>query len=175
MTNDISGSDKLKSALCYIPLVWVIIFFVEKEKSTYLLKHIKYWIILLIVFIILTLILWIVMLFIFQPLLWLWYVWISIYLWYKAYNWEWVDIEFIDENDVITKIFQGKNNNWIRKEESEEVIDWEESKVKTNNIIVDKVVHWAGKFAQWAKNKVNENYDDEWDEEENNKNRKTKS
>ena len=35
-------NELLKHALCYIPLVGAVLFFVENNKSTELMKHIKY-------------------------------------------------------------------------------------------------------------------------------------
>ena len=40
---NLSNSDKLKNALCYVPLVWVVLFFTEENKSQLLMKNIKYW------------------------------------------------------------------------------------------------------------------------------------
>jgi hypothetical protein len=37
-----SGSDYLKNALCYVPLVALVLFFTEENKSVELKKHIKY-------------------------------------------------------------------------------------------------------------------------------------
>jgi hypothetical protein len=168
MTNDRAGSDKLKSALCYIPLAWLVIFFIEKDKSPYLIKHIKYWTVILIIFIIIRITMFAVMLNFLAPLLWLWYIGISVFLWYKAYNWEWIELEFIDNNEIITKAFKENKKKDVKKEDNKDVLDWDnqDSKIKTNNYIVDKVASWAGKVAQWAKNKVQEEDDDDWDEEE---------
>jgi hypothetical protein len=43
-----SSSDSLKHALCYIPLVAIVLFFVEEKKTDELRKHIKYGVILLV-------------------------------------------------------------------------------------------------------------------------------
>lgn len=87
-TNETSKNINLKHALCYIPLVAIIFFFTENNKSTELMKHIKYWIVLFIWYIILQSFLgWIMFLI---------YVWIIAFLWYKAYNWEAVELEHID-------------------------------------------------------------------------------
>jgi hypothetical protein len=37
-----SDSDNLKNALCYIPLIALVLFFTEENKSIELKKHIKY-------------------------------------------------------------------------------------------------------------------------------------
>lgn len=95
--NNNSNSDKLKNAICYIPLGWAVLFFTEQKKSDELMKHIKYWTFLFIAFIFIRLVIvWIFMLPI-SGLLFLLYAWITGYFWYKAYSWENVDIEYIDE------------------------------------------------------------------------------
>ena len=95
--NTASNSDKLKHALCYVPLVGVILFFTEQNKSSQLMKHIKYGTFLFVAFVFIRfIIVWILMLDI-TWLLFLIYAWIAGFLWWKSYNWENVDIEYIDE------------------------------------------------------------------------------
>lgn len=85
-------SDNLKNALCYIPLVALVLFFTEENKSTELKKHIKYWAILLGGYVILQAVLgWLL-----SGILFLVYVGISGFLFYKAYQWEDVNLEHID-------------------------------------------------------------------------------
>lgn len=99
MNNEnLSNSNKFKFALSYIPLVAVVLFFAEDKKSKQLMKHIKYWVGLLIIYLLIR--------FVIVTVLSLWnlwallttiYLWISIYLWYKAYKWEDVNIEYLDK------------------------------------------------------------------------------
>lgn len=42
MEQNKSNSDNLKNALCYVPIVAIILFFTEEKKSDSLKKHIKY-------------------------------------------------------------------------------------------------------------------------------------
>jgi hypothetical protein len=37
-----ANNDKFKNAICYIPFVSIILFFIEEKKSKELLKNIKY-------------------------------------------------------------------------------------------------------------------------------------
>jgi len=93
-SDKISEKDNIKNLLCYVPLVAIVLFFIETDKSKELMKHIKYWVILFIAYIILKA---------FLSFVWLWwiisilYLLISLYLWYKAYNWEDIEIEYIDK------------------------------------------------------------------------------
>ncbi len=87
-----SDSDNLKNALCYIPLIALVLFFTEENKSIELKKHIKYWAIILGWYIILQTILgsflaWI---------LFIVYIGISGFLFFKAYQWQDVNLEHID-------------------------------------------------------------------------------
>jgi hypothetical protein len=47
---DFTNSDKFKNALCYIPLVAIILFFAEDKKTKLFMKHIKYGVSLLIIY-----------------------------------------------------------------------------------------------------------------------------
>ena len=87
-----SNSTNTKNALCYIPILAYIIYFVEQNKTEELLKHTRYWMIFLWAYIVLSIVLsWIL-----SWLLFLVYLWLSGYFWYKTYNWEDVTIEVID-------------------------------------------------------------------------------
>ena len=92
-SDKIPEKDNIKNLLCYVPLVAFILFFTETNKSKELMKHIKYWVILFIAYIILKAVLG----FLIWWLIWIFYILISIYLWYKAYNWEEIEIEYIDK------------------------------------------------------------------------------
>ena len=91
--NNESKNDKLRNAVCYIPFVAFILFFTEKNKSKELMKHIKYWGALFIIYIVLNLIFW----WFLKSFLFLLYFWIIWMLWYKVYNWENVELEHIDK------------------------------------------------------------------------------
>jgi len=92
MENNNTNWDNIKNALCYIPFVAVVLYFIEQNKSQQLEKHIRYGIVLFIGYIILS----ILVSFLFNGLVVLAYIWASIFLWYKAYIWEDVQIDFID-------------------------------------------------------------------------------
>lgn len=93
MENNTSNNKKLKNALCYVPIVAIILQFIEQNKDEDLERHIRYGIILFVAYIILM----ILISFFFKGIIVLAYMWISIYLWYKAYIWEDVKISFIDD------------------------------------------------------------------------------
>ena len=90
-------SNNLKNALCYIPPVSLVLFFVETKKTDKLMKHIKYASILLFAYMIIQFILWFIMLWFLNWLVTITFICISLYLWYKAYNWEDVHVEYIDK------------------------------------------------------------------------------
>ena len=94
-------NQKNKNALCYIPLVAFFIHFTETKKTPELKKHIRYWIILFIAYSLLSFVLW----WLLGWLLFIIYLWISWFLWYKAYNWEDINISIIDNflNDTNKK------------------------------------------------------------------------
>ena len=91
-----------KYAICYIPLVAIFLYFTEKNISDEYKKHIKYWILLFVIYVIITTVLRTLWLWWFNWLIILAYFWVSIYLWLKAYNWEKVDVEIL--NDISEKI-----------------------------------------------------------------------
>lgn len=88
-----SKSENFKNAMCYVPFGAIIMFFAENKKSDTLKKNIKYWIILLWVYMILNFLLsWLI-----AGILFVLYIWISAILWWKAYNGEKVELDYIDE------------------------------------------------------------------------------
>ena len=92
-----SNSDNLKNALCYIPFVAIWLFFTEEKKSSSLTKHIKYGNFLFIAYILIRFILmWVLWLHFLSTLLFIIYAGATGFLWYKAYNGEDVDVEYID-------------------------------------------------------------------------------
>lgn len=88
-----SKSENFKNAMCYVPFGAIVMFFAENKKSDTLKKNIKYWIILLWVYMILNFLLsWLI-----AGILFVLYIWISAILWWKAYNGEKVELDYIDE------------------------------------------------------------------------------
>lgn len=112
---NLSNSDKLKNGLCYVPFVGIVLFFTEENKSQILMKHIKYWTYLLLAFIITQFIIVSVMMIPIGWILFLIYAWCTWYLWWKAYNWKDVNIEYID--DFEKKIKDNLNDDRIVKKE----------------------------------------------------------
>lgn len=93
---ELSGGDKFKNALCYIPLVAFILFFTENNKSAEFLKHVKYGVILFVTYAVLYIILGFAFLWSFRGILGLLYIGISGYLFYKAYKGQEIKLEYID-------------------------------------------------------------------------------
>lgn len=83
-------SDKVKNMLCFIPFFWLIMYFLEKEKTERINKNIIYAVFLFACFFILSFIIkfWLPFFI---------YIFASFFMWYKAYIWEDIDIEFIDK------------------------------------------------------------------------------
>ncbi len=103
MENKDSNNVKLKNALCYIPLASIILFFTEQNKSNELIKHIKYGTFLFIAYILLRFIIeWILMINL-GWFLFIIYIWITGFFWYKVYNWKDINIEYIDEFEKTIK------------------------------------------------------------------------
>ena len=98
----VAKSQKFKNMLCYVPFGSVILFFIEKDKTPEFMQHIKYWAVLLVLYVLLN-----------AFLGWMWlawlvflaYAWISWFLWWKAYSGEDVKINIIDdlEKKYLTK------------------------------------------------------------------------
>jgi len=98
-------NENIKYALCYIPLVAIIILFIEDKKNEKLKKHIRYWIILFLIYFLLTTlvsILFFWLSFIFNWLITITYFIVSWILWYKAYSWESTEVNILD--DIENKI-----------------------------------------------------------------------
>jgi len=97
--------ENFKYAICYIPLVAIFLYFTEKNTSNEYKNNIKYWITLFIIYVIISLILGIIWMWWLKWLLVLAYIIISIILWYKAYNWEKVKVDILDN---ISETFDNK-------------------------------------------------------------------
>ena len=116
------NGQNIKNAMCYIPWVACILVFTEEKKSLMFKRHIRYWIILFVVTILLS----ILFRSVFIGVVVIAYLWISWYLGYKAYIGEDVFIRFID--DIFETNKKKKNNkNDENNDETEEIEEIEES------------------------------------------------
>ncbi len=145
--NKPTNSDKFKNSICYVPFGWIVLFFTEETKSKELMKHIKYGTFLLIAFMVIQfIIVWVLSI----PLWWilfLIYAWITGFLWFKAHNWEDINLEYID--DFEKKIKDNMNDNTVVKtekttekteekvEETKKVEKTEESSEKKDEDVLD--------------------------------------
>lgn len=105
-------NENLKYALCYVPLVAFILFYVEKNKTAILEKHVRYGMFIFWAYLILL----ILVSWLFKWLLWLFYIWFSGFMWYKTYIGEPVEIKFID--DFFDK---SKTDKSVKKDDSDEL------------------------------------------------------
>lgn len=98
--------DNLKYAMCYIPFLAIVMYFIEDKKTKELKKHINYWIILFVGLIIANIVLKALFLGFFTVFTTLVYVIISAILAYKAFSWEEISIEVLDsiEKKVDTQL-----------------------------------------------------------------------
>ncbi len=105
---NVAKSQRFKNMLCYVPFGSVFLFFIEKNKTPEFMKHIKYGAVLLILYVVLN-----------AFLGWMWLAWliflayigVSGFLWWKAYEWKDVTLTIIDdlEKKYINK--NEKNND----------------------------------------------------------------
>ncbi len=89
--------QNLKYALAYIPLVAFLFYFTEDNKTEEFKKHLKYAMVLFLAYVVLSIVLRIMWLYWLIPLLFVAYLVVSWILWYKAYSWEEVEVEILDE------------------------------------------------------------------------------
>lgn len=93
MEKNKQNSESMRNAICYIPFFAFIFYFVQKNKTEELEKHIIYWMLLFWVYIIFSIIFsWLI-----DVLLFLLYIWFSVYFAYIAYIWEDLEVKFIDD------------------------------------------------------------------------------
>jgi len=105
------NKDNFKYAITYIPLVAFFFYFAESNRSEEFNKHIKYWMVLFLWYAVLSIVFRILLLWWLTPLLFVAYLWVSGVLAYKAYNWEKVEVEILDEIwDKIQEKIDDKNN-----------------------------------------------------------------
>lgn len=94
-----TNSENFKNAMCYVPFGAFVMYFAENKKTDLLKKNIKYWMILFWIYLLLNFILW----WLISGILFLLYIWVSAFLWMKAYNWEKVQLDYIDEMEKKVK------------------------------------------------------------------------
>lgn len=91
--NEITNKDRFYFVLSYIPLINIALLFLDLPKITNLQRYINQWVVLFLLYILLF-ILWLVfgLWFLFTFL----YIIFTLFLRVKAYNWEYVEIEFLE-------------------------------------------------------------------------------
>ncbi len=89
------NNKKFNEALCYAPLWAILVFFIveNKDKTKDLKKHMKYGFIIFIVYLVISFLLWWLM----SWLILVVYLGIALFLAYKVYSWEEVNIDIIDD------------------------------------------------------------------------------
>lgn len=122
--SDISTNQKFKNALCYIPWVAIVLLFAEDGKTKEFMKHIKYWIALLWLFVLIRFVLVTVLhLYSGWTMLAFFYILLSAYLWYKAYVGQDINLESIDKmEDKIKDNFDVNFPEKIQKKVTKKII-----------------------------------------------------
>ena len=95
--------DNLKNSLCYIPLVAIVLYFTEENKTEEFKDHMNHWIFLFIVYTIVHVVFGFLFFFWYFAMSWLitlLYLIISVVLWYKAYIWEDINIKGFDDIEI---------------------------------------------------------------------------
>ncbi len=98
--NETSQRDNFKNAICYIPLLAIVLYFIDEIKTDAYRKNIKYWIYFFILYVILSVIIkfflfyWSILVIFFIV-----YIFISFYFGFKVFRWGEISIYFIDELD----------------------------------------------------------------------------
>ena len=101
--------DNFKYAMCYIPFVAIVIYFIEDNKSKELQKHINYGIILLALLVVINMVFNSLYLGFLAAIATLLYIIASGYLWYKIYSWEEVEVDILNKIEKKVKNFSDKN------------------------------------------------------------------
>ncbi len=118
--NKPSKNERFKHTLAYVPAVAIVLLFAEDNKSKALMKHIKYGISLLVIYVLLRFVLVTVLHLDISAIIAAIYGLLSLYLWYKAYTWEDINLEYIDKMEEKVK------DNF--KENFPEDIEWKVKK-----------------------------------------------
>lgn len=92
--------DNFKNAICYIPLLAILLYFIDEIKSDEYKKNIKYWIYLFVLYVFSSII---IKFFLYYSailfILFIVYIIMSSYYWFKAFKWNDINIYIIDELD----------------------------------------------------------------------------
>ncbi len=91
------SNESLINALCYVPFWALVMIFTQSKKSKKLKNNIRYWNIIFGIYIIINFISNNVFWWFLSWFLFILYAWIIVFFWLKAYNWEKVEIEYIDD------------------------------------------------------------------------------
>ncbi len=98
--NETSPKDNFKNAICYIPLLAIVLYFIEDIKTDIYKKNIRYWIYFFALYVVSSVIIkfflfyWSILVIFFVV-----YLFISSYFWFRAYKWDEINLYFIDELD----------------------------------------------------------------------------
>jgi len=100
--------DNLKYAIAYIPLVAFFLYFTEKNISKEYSKHLRYGMILFWMYVLISMVLKVLWMWWIVPMAFTVYLVVSWILAFKAFNWDSVDVEILDNiwdtiNDKINK------------------------------------------------------------------------
>jgi len=189
-TKNISNREKLLHSLCYIPFGWIVLYFIEKNKTKELKKHIRYWTLLFLTYIIVRTVFFFIFWFYFRSLIFLIYLWVAIFYWMKAYNWENFKIGYIDSfenkvkddfdetpaNTTSTTSTSASNNSEVvtenKPEEKKDEFEWYDSDeeewnsvIDTGNVVMNGIAKWVNKVVWGLKEDVPDEFDDtkkEW-------------
>jgi len=105
-------------------------------------------------------------------ILFLVYLILSIVFWIKAYNWEDFDIEVIDNIyswDIKEKISKKNNTN---KKQNEDFEEFDDTDIKTGNIVVDKLSKGITKVVWNVKKDQEDVFDETGSNKKQNKSKK---
>lgn len=102
---ELTNKERFLYVVCYIPFLNIGIFFLEMNRSQKLLKFLYQWVTLFWVYIVGSILLWIVSGAL-MALFTLVYFWLIAFLSSKAYEWKYVEISAL--NQIIDKIFSKK-------------------------------------------------------------------
>ncbi len=93
-----SKEDRILAAICYIPLWFLVPFFMQKN-SQFLSFHLKQWLVIFLLYFFITSFVFILLPFWIVFRIWwlffLFYIWFIIFLWMNAYNWKYFEVWFI--------------------------------------------------------------------------------
>lgn len=187
-TKNISNKEKLLHAACYIPFGWIVLYFLEKNKSKELNKHIRYGTILFFTYIFVRAVFFFIFWFYFRWFIFLVYLLAAWFYWMKAYNWETFKIDYIDrfQNKVKDDFDEGSTPNKsstnttqnttstqeVKPEEKKDEFEWYdpdedewESVIDTGNAAMNSIAGWINKVVWDFKKEVPDEFDETTNEE----------